>query len=165
MRLFQNPQNQAYLRQLSEEFDLSPSIVREELRQLDKSGLLKSTREGRQLFYRADTTHSLFPELQSMVHKALGMDRILESIVNRLGKLEDAVLIDDYAEGRDTGLIDLVLIGDIDRENLSDLVRKTEKHLYRKIRTLVFTSEERAEYCALLCKRSYFRIWQRELVN
>jgi hypothetical protein len=79
-----------------------------------------------------------------MVRKALGMDRILESIVQRLGRLELALLVGDYALGRDSGLIDLVLVGAIDQRNLADLIAKTERHLARKIRPLVLSGEEYA---------------------
>jgi hypothetical protein len=110
--------------------------------QLSAAGLLASEKDGRQVQYRADPSHPLFPELQSMVRKALGMGRILDSIVQRLGQLEVAYLSGDYAEGRDTGVIDLVLVGDIDRRNLSDLAAKTERYIDRKIRTLVLSAGE-----------------------
>src|SRR5210317_1250308 len=141
MRLYLNPTRQAYLRELADEFSASPSQVREELRQLDEAGFLESHKNGRQILYQANQKHSLFKELQSMVQKAMGMDRILDSILERLGNLEKAYLIDDYAEGKDTGIIDLVLVGNIDQKNLTDLVRKTELYIDRKIRTLVLASD------------------------
>jgi hypothetical protein len=64
--------------------------------------------------------------------------------VQRLGNLQEAFSIDDYAEGKDTGIIDLVLVGEVDPANLDDLVRKTERYIERKIRTLVLTAEEYA---------------------
>ena len=82
MRLFLNPKRQAYLRELADEFNASPSQVREELRQLNDAGFLESHKKGRQILYQANQKHSLFNELQSMVQKALGMDRILDSIWN-----------------------------------------------------------------------------------
>ncbi len=142
MRLFLHEDSRAYLRELAKEFHASPSHVRTELQQLSASGLLVSEKDGRQVQYQADRSHPLFPELQSMVRKALGMDRILESILQRLGKLKAAYLTGDYAEGRDTGVIDLVLVGDIDRNNLADLVAKTENYIDRKIRTLVLADSE-----------------------
>lgn len=142
MRLFLNANSRTYLRELAKEFDASPAHVRSELQQLSRAGLLSSTREGRQMLYGAERSHPLFPELQSMVRKAFGMDRILESIVERLGQLEAAYLTGDYAEGRDTGVIDLVLVGEIDRRNLGDLVTKTERHIERRIRTLVLSQQE-----------------------
>ena len=159
MRLFLNPERQAYLRELAQEFSISSSQVSEELQQLSGAGLLTRERNGRQINYRANTGHALFPELQSMVRKALGMDRILDSIVERLGNLERAYLLDDYAAGRDTGLIDLLLVGDIDRTNLEDLVRKTEKYIRRKIRTLVLTTEEYEQLGSILESRPHLLLW------
>jgi DNA-binding transcriptional ArsR family regulator len=142
MRLFLNPDSHAYLRELAQDFHASPGHVRSELQQLSAAGLLTSAKEGRQVHYRADDRHPLFPELQSMVRKALGMDRILDSIIERLGELEAAYLTGDYAEGRDTGIIDLLLVGNINRRNLDDLVTKTERYIQRRIRTLVLADEE-----------------------
>ena len=160
MRLFHNPKQHAYLRELSNEFGLAPSQVREELRQLNSVGLLSNRKNGRQILYSANTDHPLFPELHSMVRKALGMDRILESIISRLGDLEKVYLIDDYAEGKDTGLIDLVLVGRIDQENLTDLVAKTERYIGRKIRILVLTSEEYQDTQRFLEKRPQLLLWE-----
>jgi len=159
MRLFLNPERQAYLRELSDEFNASPSQVREELRHLNDAGFLESHKNGRQILYQANQKHSLFKELQSMVQKALGMDRILDSIIERLGNLEEAYLIDDYAEGKDTGIIDLVLIGNIDQENLLDLVAKTERYIDRKIRTLVLRTAEWQRLQTNLAKRPLLRLW------
>ena len=154
------PKRQAYLRELADEFNASPNQVREELRQLNEAGFLESRKNGRQIHYKANQKHPLFHELQSMVQKALGMDRILESIIERLGNLEEAYLIDDYAEGKDTGIIGLVLIGDIDHKNLTDLVRKTERHIDRKIRTLVLTQTEWQKLKTNLAKRPLLKLWK-----
>lgn len=160
MRLFMNPRQEAYLRELAEEFDVSTSLVHEELQQLAKAGLLHSSRKGRQIQYSANQGHALFPELQSMVQKALGMDRIVDSVIHRLGNLELAFVMDDYAEGKDTGLIDLVLVGDIDQENLRDLVGKTEKYIKRKIRTLVLTDEEYQALQPTFAGRPQLLVWR-----
>jgi predicted transcriptional regulator len=165
MRLFLNPNLQSYVRELADEMRVSPSQVKTELDNLNKAGLLESEKTGRQILYRANNKHPLFPELQSMVRKALGMDSILESIIVRLGNLEQAFLIDDYAEGKDTGLIDLVLIGDIDRNNLDDLVKKTEKYIARKIRVLVLTLEEFNSSSSLFEGRPVLKLWTKSSVH
>jgi DNA-binding MarR family transcriptional regulator len=162
MRLFLNPSRQAYLRELADEFNAAPSQVREELRQLDEAGFLESRKNGRQILYQANQKHSLFKELQSMVQKALGMDRVLDSILERLGNLEKAYLIDDYAEGKDSGIIDLVLVGNIDQENLTDLVHKTERYIDRKIRTLIVQSDEWPTFSKSIMKRPMLQLWNHE---
>ena len=160
MRLFLNPDSRAYLRELAQEFDASPGHVRSELQQLSEAGLLSSEKNGRQVEYRAERDHPLFPELQSMVRKALGMDRILDSILHRLGNLEAAYLTGDYAQGRDSGIIDLLLVGDINRHNLDDLVAKTERHIERRIRTLVLSGAELQQMQAQGRLQPSFLLWR-----
>ena len=142
VRFFFNPSTRSYLRELANEFNVSTNSVREELNQLTRTELLTSQKSGRQVFYKANQEHPLFPELKSMVIKVMGIDQDIEGIVTRLGDLEKAYLLDDYAEGKDTGIIDLLLVGDIDQYHLNDLSRKTERYIKRKIRTLVLSWEE-----------------------
>ena len=160
MRLFFNPFGAAYLRQLADDLSTSPSQIKDELDQLRKARLLVSKKDGRQVFFSANQEHPLFNELHSMVKKALGMDQILESIIKRLGHLQRAILIDDYAEGKDTGIIDLVLIGNIDTANLLDLTVKTERYMERKIRTLTLTAEEYEKNGDILKGRPQFILWE-----
>ncbi len=161
MRLFLNPQRQAYLRELADEFQVSSSQIKGELDQLNNANLLVSQKKGRQLFFSANPKHPVFNELHSMVKKALGMDHILDSMISRLGNLEKAILVDDYAEGKDTGIIDLVLIGDIDQHNLRDLTVKTEKYVDRKIRTLALSKTEYKKLASNLAQRPQFILWER----
>ncbi len=160
IRLFFNPQTKSYLRELAKEFDISTNSVREELNQLKKTNLLKSEKNGRQVYYMANTNHSLFPELKSMVSKVMGIDQVIDSIVRRLGDLERAYLIDDYAEGKDTGIIDLLLVGDIDEYHLNDLSRKTERYIKRKIRSLVLGKDEFESFHAKMNHRPWLLIWE-----
>ena len=160
VRFFFNPMTKSYLRELAKEFNVSTNSVREELNQLTKTKLLKTEKNGRQVYYQANQEHPLFPELKSMVGKVLGLDQVIESIVTRLGDLEQAYLLDDYAEGKDTGIIDLLLVGDIDQYHLNDLSRKTERYIKRKIRSLVLSSEEFQEMLPNLEGRSRLLIWE-----
>jgi len=160
MRLFLNPKRNAYLRELADEFKASPSHIKEELDKLKDADLLTSRKNGRQVLFSANPKHPIFNELHSMVKKALGMDQILESMIKRLGNLEIALLVDDYAEGKDTGIIDLVLIGNIDQDNLQDLTKKTERYINRKIRTLSLTTDEYLQLEDNLGNRPNFVLWQ-----
>jgi hypothetical protein len=160
VRLFFNPGTRSYLRELAKEFGVSTNAVREELNQLTRTHLLVSQKYGRQVYYMANAAHPIFPELKSMVAKVMGIDQVVDGIVNRLGDLERAYLIDDYAEGKDTGIIDLMLVGNINAYHLDDLSRKTERYIRRKIRTLVVTSDEYLELLPKLKDRPCILIWE-----
>jgi DNA-binding transcriptional ArsR family regulator len=163
VRFFFNPAIKSYLRELAKEFDLSTNAVREELNQLTKTNLLTSQKNGRNVYYSANQNHPLFPELKSMVGKVMGLDQVIDGIVNRLGDLERAYLIDDYAEGKDSGIIDLLLVGNINEYHLPDLSRKTERYINRKIRTLVLKPSEFREFQLNLRHRPMLLIWKSSL--
>jgi hypothetical protein len=160
VRFFFNPDLRSYLRELAAEFGVSTNAVRKELNQLTRTNMLKSERNGRQVFYMANEDHPLFPELRSMVTKVMGIDRVIDGIINELGDLELAYLIGDYAEGRDTGIIDLLLVGNIDKGHLNYLVERTEQYIKRKIRPLVLNHQEYKKLRLELKKRPGVLLWQ-----
>jgi DNA-binding transcriptional ArsR family regulator len=160
MRFFLNPQARSYLRELSKELGVSTNAVREELNQLTQTQLLKAERNGRNVFYSANPEHSLFPELRSMVQKVMGIDQVIEGIVQRLGNLEKAYLTGEYAEGKDSGIIDILLVGTIDDYHLNDLTRKTERYTKRKIRSLVLSPSEYEAFKHTLDKMPALLLWE-----
>jgi len=160
VRFFFNPMTRAYLRELAKEFNVSTNAVREELNQLTKTNLLKSEKNGRSVYYKANQDHPLFPELKSMVSKVIGLDQVIDGIVTRLGDLEAAYLLGDYAEGKDTGIIDLLLVGNVNQYHLNDLSKKTERYINRKVRSLVLSEEEFSEFRPRLKGRPYILIWK-----
>ena len=161
-RFFFNPKTRAYLRELAKDFNVSTNSVREELNQLSKTNLLKSERNGRQVYYTANQEHPLFPELKSMVSKVMGIDQVIDGIANRLGDLDLAFVIDDYAKGKDTGIIDLLLVGDVDHYHLNDLSRKTERYIKRKIRSLVLSRDEFEKMKPQLRQRPQLLVWKKQ---
>lgn len=162
VKLFLNAGTRAYLRELAGEFGVSTNAVRTELNHLTKHKILTSEQDGRSVYYRANLQHPLFPELSSMVRKITGIDDLVHSVVDRLGTVEGAYLVGDYAKGRDSGVIDVILIGDVDKVQLDDFVGKTEEYIGRKIRSLVVS---RAEFESLL-ERGVFqpamKLWEGE---
>jgi len=141
-KFFLNPHVSSYLRELAAELDESTNGVRVELERLTKAGLLKKKTNGRTITYSANTSHPLFPELNSIVRKYFGIDRIVDEIFSRLGNVEAAYITGDYARGIDSGVIDLVVVGEMDEHYLQYLVNRAEQLVKRKIRTLVVSRDE-----------------------
>ena len=123
LKFFLNPGTKAYLRELSAEFGESTNSVRIELNRLTDAKLLKSTNFGRKIIYSANSKHNLFRDIQNVVRKFVGLDQLVEDLIKRLGSVEKAFVIGDYAKGIDSGLIDIVLIGKVDTETLEKFVR------------------------------------------
>lgn len=127
MKFFLNPPLKAYLRELAAEFDVSTNAVRAELNNRTEHQILSVERKGRSVSYRTNAGHALFPEISSMVRKVTGIHELVRSVVDRLGDLEAAYSVGDYARGTDTGIIDVVLVGNINESQLDAFVAKSEE--------------------------------------
>jgi predicted transcriptional regulator len=141
LKFFTNSHATAYLRELAEEFDESTNSIRHELNNLSRAGYLTSQEDGRTIKYRANTQHPLYNEVKNLVHKYLGIDKIIDNILSRLGDLEAAYIIGDYAQGKDTGIIELVLVGNINEDYLKRLEEKAKDLLHRNIKTEVISKD------------------------
>ena len=164
MKFFLNPGNSSYLRRLATEFGESTNGVRIELNRLKDAGLLHVKNSGRLVEYRANTDHPLFNEITSLVKKFTGIDQIIDKLVSKLGKVDSAYLIGDYAKGIDSGLIDIILIGDIKKQELESISEKRGKEINRKIRSLVLSEEELYSLWSQLEMENAMLIWGRPII-
>ncbi len=164
LKFFLNPGTRAYLRGLATEFGESTNAIRVELNRLTDAKLLKSVNSGRTVEYRANKQHSLFKDLQSVVKKFVGLDKVAEELAAKLGDIQAAYVIGDYAKGNDSGLIDLVLVGQVDDEKLKEVTKKTEELIDRKIRTLVLAPTDLEKLQSRLDIEHALFIWGKESV-
>jgi autonomous glycyl radical cofactor GrcA len=58
-----------------------------------------------------------------------------------LGEIEEVYLTNDWAEGKESPFIDLVVVGMVDRNYMQDLITKAEKLIQKKIRVAVYGKE------------------------
>lgn len=143
LRFFLNPKASGYLRQLSKDFGESTNGIRLELNKMTKADILKVEARGRNKVYRANTSHPLFEDIRNIVLKSTGIDKVVSDILQKLGDVQLAFIRGDYAIGKDSGLIDLVVVGNnINMQELERVRIKTEKLINRKISVLVLNSEE-----------------------
>lgn len=142
VKFFSNSKNRGYLRGLAEEFGESTNSIRIELNRLTKAGLLSWKNEGKTKSYQVNEIHPLYQELKSMVSKYLGFDTLIEQVVQRLGSVDKAIIQGDYAEGKDTGTIELTIIASsIDLDYLNFLITRTEEKINRKLKVVVLENE------------------------
>lgn len=142
VRLFLNPGNSAYLRELAEDFGESTNAVRLELNRFEEAGMLESEASGNKKLYKANPRHPLFSNVHHLLLKYVGVDRIIEVVIERMGELEKVFLGGDYAAGKDSGIIDLMFVGNVDRNYLAKLTEKAEALVHKKIKYLVYTAAE-----------------------
>ena len=159
MKFFMNPGTRAYLRELAKEFNESTNSIRVELNRLSDAKFLSSENAGRTIEYHANVNHPLFDEISSLVKKYMGIDQIIDKLVKKLGHVDSAYLIGDYANGIDSGLIDIILLGDINKITLDRIAEKRGREIHRKIRPLVLTKDELKQLWSQLKMDQALLIW------
>jgi len=74
--------------------------------------------------------------------KESGIDRVIEKVIHRIGKLMSVYLTGDFAQGKDSPLIELILVGDdIDNEYLDKKVIQAEELVGRKVSYVILASD------------------------
>ncbi|MDO9511560.1 MAG: ArsR family transcriptional regulator [Bacteroidales bacterium] len=147
LKFFLNSNSIAWLRGLETELGESSNAIRIELNRFEEAGLLTSEHQGNRKVFRANTKHPLFGDINSILLKFTGIDQVIERVLQQLGNLQKAYITGDLAAGRDSMLIDLVLVGyNIDRNFLLQLIDKAEKFIQRKIRYCILEPEETHTY-------------------
>ena len=141
IKFFLNITNKGYLNGLANEFGESTNSIRKELNNLSSAGYLKKQYENNKIVYRANASHPLFKIIQKIVKKQLGIEEILETVLKRNGEVKKIMILGDYAEGIDSGLIEILIIGDNISENyLKQITPKIEKKINRKVNFFISNS-------------------------
>jgi len=139
MKFFLNSNSSAYLRSLENEFGESSNAIRMELNRFEQANLLASNTQGNRKYYMANKKHPLFSDIHNLVLKHIGIDQVIDKVVNKLGEVDEVYLVGDFARGCDGPVIDLIFSGvALDKMYLMRLVEKCELLIDRHIRYMVF---------------------------
>jgi hypothetical protein len=147
LKFFLNSNSSAYLRNLETEFGESTNAIRIELIRFEKAGLLKSWYTGNKKLFKANTNHPLFSSIHNLILKHIGFDQVIESVIEKIGEVKSVFIVGDFANGVNNKIIDLIFVGaKINQTYLAKLIKKVEKLIERRIRYLVFTTQELEKY-------------------
>jgi predicted transcriptional regulator len=134
IKFFLNIANKGYLNSLANELGESTNSIRKELNNLSSAGYLKKHNENNKVVYKANSSHPMFRIIQNIVKKHLGIEEILESIYNRIGDVKKIIILGDYARGIDSGLIEVLIVGDkINKDYLDEIAPKIQNKIKRKV--------------------------------
>ena len=75
-----------------------------------------------------------------------------------LGKVDAVYILDDYAQGRDSGLIDVLVVGEVDKVRLDELRRIGESKVGRKVRVMDVTPEEFVRSQDVFMNRPHWKV-------
>ena len=154
IKFFISQANRGYLNGLATEFKESTNSIRKELNHLSDAGYLEKYRDNNKIGYKANVNHPMFEILQKVVFKHLGLEDIVDHVLAQMGDVMEIHLISDYAKGLDTGLIEVLLIGDkLNADYITKLEQKIEKLIERKVQFIISNRKATDQNSILLYQR------------
>ena len=134
IKFFVSQTNSGYLNGLANEMGESTNSIRKELNHLHDAGYLKKIKNDNKVEYKVNSRHPLYETLKKVVYKHLGLEDIVETVIDRMGNVNKIILIEDYARGFDSGNIEVVLVGnDLNFNYINQLENKMENLINRKV--------------------------------
>lgn len=140
-KFFVSQANKGYLNGLANEMGESTNSIRKELNHLYNAGYLNKIKNNNKVEYNVNSLHPLYDTLRKVVLKHLGLEDIVDAVLEKMGSVDKIILVGDYAKGIDSGIIEIFLIGKkLNTEYISNLEDKIEKLINRKVCFYLSTS-------------------------
>lgn len=154
IKFFINQANRGYLNGLAAEFNESTNSIRKELNHLSDAGYLEKYKDNNKIAYKANIKHPMFEILQKVVLKHLGLEEIIDHVLAQIGEVNEIHVLGDYAKGIDTGLIEVLLIGnELNTKYLTNLEEKIEKLIERKVQFIISNRKSSEQHSILLYQK------------
>ena len=144
-KLLLNPASKVYLRGLERDLGVSSNTVRLELNKLQEMRLIEAqdfSDNTKVKNYVVNQGHPMFKTLRGIIMQFVGLDQIVDQIIKKLGNLDQVYLTGDLAEGKNSPFVDLVIVGNVDKAYMYQLIEKAEPLVQKKIRVASFSKEE-----------------------
>ena len=145
--LFGRPDEQFYMRQIARMTGVSTASVQHELARLTEAELVIRSPDGKQVYYRANTSSPVFSEIRSLMEKTVGAVAVLRSALSELtgeGRIDLAFLYGSFASGTQVSAsdVDVMVIGDTTLSELIPVLRQAQDRLGREINPSVYPRAE-----------------------
>ncbi len=138
--LFTHPDERYFVRQLTSLLREDSTNVSRELIRLEKTGVLVSTKEGKQKYYQANRKSPIYDELHGLIVKTTGVVDVLRSaLAPSAGRIKVAFVFGSIASGNEdkTSDIDVMVVGAISFGDVVSLLSSAEEKLGREINSVV----------------------------
>ncbi len=142
--LFGDDRKESHLRDLARLAELSPAALQRELAALTALDLVIPRRDGNRLYFSANTTHPLYPEIHGLVLKTSGIAATLTRALAPLAGVEQAFIFGSMAAGSMKGDsdIDVLLIGTVGLRKIAAAFSGLSDSIGREINPHCLTRQE-----------------------
>jgi predicted nucleotidyltransferase len=154
--LFGAPDRGFYLREIIAHVGGGSSQVQTELARLTAASLLVREKRANQVWYRANRDASVFPELQGIALKTVGIATPLaEALRPAAERIEAALIYGSSARGEDTARsdVDLLVVGKVSMADLSAGLDQVEARIRRAVSPVIMRP---ADFAARRARHDHF---------
>jgi predicted nucleotidyltransferase len=139
------PEKAWYVSELARRMGVPASSLQRELHDLSEVGILKTYRQGRMVYYQANTDSPVFSDLRGLLIKTAGFVDILARALKPLAaRLRTAFVYGSVAAGSEQSDsdVDLMVVGQVSPKDLALPLRRARELLGRNINPTVYTPDE-----------------------
>ena len=133
------------LRELARYLEVQPSTLQRELSAFAAAGLLQRLEDGNRVYYQADRACPIYPELESILLKTVGLVELLQEALQPLAKqLALACVYGSMAaqEEHSHSDVDLLVVGQVGLAEIAAALRSVGRQIGREVNPTVYTTEE-----------------------
>jgi predicted nucleotidyltransferase len=142
---FGAPQRWWYMRELAKHLRRTPSSLQRELVSLVRGGILLQKREGKHVYFKAAADSPIFPELQGLILKTVGLADVIRDALKPLAdRIQWAFIYGSVARSEEHAAsdVDLMIIGHVGLAEVSSPLRDAERRLNRAVNATTYTADE-----------------------
>lgn len=142
--LFQDPDQEYFLRQIARRLNKEPGQIQNAIARLIDEQIIQDERKGNLRLFRLNKDHVLYQEIKSIVAKTLGWEQKLKALFVDQSKVDCAFVFGSFASNRADSHsdIDLMIIGELDENRLTDQISRLEGELNRELNYHLYSRDE-----------------------
>lgn len=140
--LLLHPNTRFHVREIARLTHTSAGSLHRELSKLAKIEVLLRENTGHQVYYKANTSLSIFEELASILRKTSGLSDVLkEALMPLTKKIDVAFIFGSVGRGEETSSsdIDLLIIGPVNFADIVKILYPAQTILKREINPKIYT--------------------------